>query len=458
MALPLENTVCARRPTPKAPLVDERSVAGDERSPQVATGRPSLWHNSVLAGVWPGPPSVVQSYRGFGMTETWWILVIALIGAVGGVGAAARYSLRGGRNLGTASQRTAYHALHIANLAAPALRGGLTAESVNRAVPYLRSLLGTTGLVVADTEAVLASDGVDAQHIELVRPHLLAVVAAERPQAVKLTCAQVGTCPLAAAVLVPIRIDGIVVGAIAGLDRSAPPALLRLSAEVAQFLSTQLELAELDSSKERAALAELRFLRAQISPHFVYNALTAIESYVRSDAERARRLLIGFADFTRYSFGTYDTWTTIAEELRLVDIYLDLERARFGERFQVDLRVAPETLAVQVPSLILQPVVENAFRHGLEPNGSGKLRIAVEDNDNEAHISIDDDGVGVDPAHLRRVLSGTSGDDSVGLRNVDERLRAAFGDNHGLVVETAVAAGTRVSMRIPKFSAGARVA
>jgi two-component system LytT family sensor kinase len=393
------------------------------------------------------------------VSTTSWILVLVVVAAGAGIAAIVRYAVSGGRNLGTASQRSAYEALRTANLAAPALRGGMGAEHLRRAVPHLRSLLGTPAVALADVEGVLVSEGLDAEHLGLLDAHLRRVLRAGRPEAIPaggLSCGRVG-CPVQTGAVVPLRVDGKVVGVLAALDVSAPAALLRLSDEVAQFVATQLELSELDRSRERAASAELRFLRAQISPHFVYNALTAIESYVRRDPDRARELLLDFADFTRYTFATYGTTTTVAEELRLVDIYLELERARFGDRFHVTLRVAPEVLSVELPSLILQPIVENALRHGLEPSRSGTLRITVEDGDSEAIISVDDDGVGVDPGRMRRILSGTGGEDGVGLRNVDERLRAVFGEEHGLVVDTAVGAGTRVSMRIPKFAAGVRV-
>ena len=117
--------------------------------------------------------------------------------------------------------------------------------------------------------------------------------------------------------------------------------------------------------------AELRALRAQISPHFVYNSLTAIASFVRTDPERARELLLEFADFTRYSFRRHGEFTTLAEELRSIERYLVLEQARFGDRLAVTLRVAPEVLPVAVPFLSLQPLVENAVRHGLERQGRG---------------------------------------------------------------------------------------
>ena len=245
------------------------------------------------------------------------------------------------------------------------------------------------------------------------------------------------------------------VGAIIALDSSAPASLLRLSGEVAEFVSTQLQLAELDRSRRRAVQFELRFLRAQISPHFIYNALTAIESFVRSDPDRARELLVQFADFIRYSFRSHGQFVTMAEEIRLVDTYLDLERARFGDRLEVTLRVAPEVLSVMLPPFVLQPLVENAVHHGLEPSGEpGHLEISIMDADTDAEISVEDDGVGADPGQIRRALAGTSDEEGVGLHNVDERLRTVFGDESRLTIETAPGAGTRVTVRIPKYHVG----
>jgi two-component system LytT family sensor kinase len=126
----------------------------------------------------------------------------------------------------------------------------------------------------------------------------------------------------------------------------------------------------------------------------VYNALTAIESFVRSDPERARDLLVGFAEFIRWSFREHSQYATLAEELRFVDTYLELERARFGDRLAVSLRVAPEVLPVRVPSLVLQPLVENAVRHGLERlTGTARLQISAEDGGHEAIVTVEDHGV-----------------------------------------------------------------
>ena len=202
-------------------------------------------------------------------------------------------------------------------------------------------------------------------------------------------------------------------------------------------------------------------MRAQISPHFIYNALNTIASFVRTDPDRARELILEFADFTRYSFRAAGQYTTLAEELRNIDRYLTLERARFGTALKVKLQVAPEVLNVVVPFLALQPLVENAVRHGFAGQSEGSVEIIARDEGSDCVITVEDDGVGMDPEILRAgpgdaLADGTGDAAHVGLTNVDHRLRAAFGNDYGLVVETAIGAGTKVVMRVPKFRSGVR--
>ena len=257
------------------------------------------------------------------------------------------------------------------------------------------------------------------------------------------------------AIASPLVIEDRVAGALVALTDQPTASLLRATEEVASWVSGQLELAELDESRHRLMRAEVRALRAQISPHFIYNSLGAIASFVRTDPDRARELLLEFADFTRYSFRQHGEFTTLAEELRSIERYLLLEQARFGDRLRVTLQVAPEVLGVSIPFLCLQPLVENAVQHGLESDaGGGHISIEARDADRECVIAIEDDGAGEDPERIRQVLAGDAGGDSVGLANVDERLRTTFGDEYGLVVETAPGAGTRVVVRVPKFAAG----
>ena len=261
------------------------------------------------------------------------------------------------------------------------------------------------------------------------------------------------------AVVVPLIASGEPAGALVVLTGSAVgPYLIRAADETSRFITTQLELADLDASRADLARAEVRALRAQISPHFIYNALTTIAAFVRSDPDRARELLLEFADFTRYSFRQAGEFTTLADELGNIEKYLTLERARFGDRLRIRWRIAPEVLGVVVPFLSIQPLVENAVRHGLagRPDG-GTVSVTAEDIGPDCVISVEDDGSGMDPELVGRHDEATGADhgaDHVGLGNVDDRLRAAFGEDYGLVVETAPDAGTKVIVRLPKFAPG----
>ena len=382
------------------------------------------------------------------------VLIIMFVSVAAGLSCAILFWKRSSRRV-AAPQRATYEVLHTASQAVSVLRDGLTPVTAVKAAPSLRHLLGTPTVAIADQTGLLACHGSD-QHAEALAVHLRDVVTTGRSQllsASDLGCGHGGDCLMRAGVAVPVSVDGAVIGVLAALGPSADAALMRTATEVARFVSTHLALAELDASRTRTVQAQLNFLRAQISPHFVYNALTAIESFVRSDPERARDLLVGFAEFIRWSFREHSQYATLAEELRFVDIYLELERARFGERLAVSLRVAPEVLPVRVPSLVLQPLVENAVRHGLvRLTGTARLQISAEDGGHEAVVTVEDHGIGVDPGQLADVLAGRTGGQSVGLRNVDERLRATFGNDHGLTIETGIGAGTKVTMRLPKFA------
>lgn len=357
------------------------------------------------------------------------------------------------------ADRATFRTLHTASLMTGALRTGLTEDSAERSVRHLHSLLPAPAVAVTDTERLLAWDGAAVVH----RGHagaLAASAVADGGTTVRqhrdFPCDD-AYCPIRTAVVSPLVVEERVVGTLQVFATGAPAGLVRATSEVAAWVSGQLELAELADSRARLVEAEVRALRAQISPHFVYNALNAIASFVRTDPDRARELLLDFADFTRYSFRRHGEYTTLEEELRSIERYLVLEQARFGDRLGVTLRIAPEVLPVTVPVLSLQPLVENAVRHGLSDKpGGGRITILAEDHDREAVISVEDDGVGEDPERVRRALAGDASMDSIGLGNVDERLRTAFGEEYGLVVETAPGAGTRVVVRVPKYAAGVR--
>ena len=359
--------------------------------------------------------------------------------------------------LGTEADRATFRTLHTASLAAPPLRAGLTPPAAERSVRFLKALLGAPAVALTDADRMLAWDGRFSHHVHQTTTLARSVVADGATSVAdkrEIPCDD-PKCPLRHVIVSPLTVEERVVGTLQVFAPSASAGLVRATTEVARWVSSQLELAELDASRTRLMEAEVRALRAQISPHFIYNSLSAIASFVRTDPERARELLLEFADFTRYSFRRHGEFTTLAEELRSVETYLVLEKARFGDRLQVTLRVAPEVLPVTVPFLCLQPLVENAVRHGLEGKaGDGRITIIAEDFDRECVISIEDDGLGEDPERVRRALANDASTDSIGLGNVDERLRTTFGDDYGLVVETAPGAGTKVIVRVPKYAPG----
>jgi two-component system, LytTR family, sensor kinase len=361
------------------------------------------------------------------------------------------------REFGSPVDRETYDTLHTASLAAQHLRDGLTPQGASKAVKHLRAMLGTKAIALCDNASTLAWEGAGTHHREQVWRHASDVLASGRTVVLDAKDVACGdpTCPIRTAVLAPVISDERVVAALCAYGPSASAGLVRATEEVAGWVSTQVELAELGRQRSRATEAELRALRAQISPHFIYNSLAAIASFVRTDPDRARDLLLEFADFTRYSFRSGGAFTTLAEELGNIEHYLALEQARFGDRLQISLLVAPEVLSVLVPFLAIQPLVENAVRHGLESKeGVGHVTITASNLGSEAGIVVEDDGVGTDAETMRRVLAGEPDGDSVGLGNVDARLRQVYGDDYGLVVETGVGAGTRVSFRVPKYAPG----
>jgi two-component system LytT family sensor kinase len=390
------------------------------------------------------------------------VVVVGVVAAL--VVALTARVVRRRRDFGSTADRATFETLHTASLAAPSLREGLTASGAQRAAKHLRTLLGTPAVALVDAGGHgLAWEGAGARHAVDVGRHGAQVLASGQAAVASGESVAVGErarcddpdCPVRTAVVAPIVSGDTVVGALLAYGGQPSAGLVRATSEVARYVSSQVALAEVDRERTRAMEAELRALRAQISPHFVYNSLAAIASFVRTDPERARDLLLEFADFTRYAFRRGGEFTTLADELSNVERYLRLEQARFGERLQISLLIAPEVLSVQVPFLVVQPLVENAVRHGLAGrSGTGHIVITAQDAGAEAVLAVEDDGVGSDPEVVRAVLSGESSGDSVGLGNVDARLRQVFGDAHGLVVETAVGAGTKVTLRIPKFAPG----
>ncbi|WP_245931794.1 histidine kinase [Actinokineospora auranticolor] len=346
--------------------------------------------------------------------------------------------------------------------AAPELRNGLTEQAADQATTELRQMLKCVAVGISDAQGRLLSwDGAANEHYDDLAESIVDSVRhghRAHIQHENLQCRRRGSCPMRTAVIVPLIIDGQVEGALVVVGGVDGKRLLRATDEVAHFLCIQLELAKLDESKQQLARAETRALRAQISPHFIYNTLNTISSLIRTDPEQSRELLQDFAAFTRYSFRTSGLFATLADELSNIDRYLTIECARYGERLSVRLRIAPEVQSVVVPFLVLQPLVENAVRHGIAKKpGGGTVSVFAHDNGNEALITVEDDGVGMDADRLFEDLRDAHKTGShVGVGNINHRMRQVFGDDYALMVETAPGAGMKITLRVPKYFPGVR--
>ena len=195
-----------------------------------------------------------------------------------------------------------------------------------------------------------------------------------------------------------------------------------------------------------AAAAELSALRAQINPHFLFNSLNSIAQLISADPVRAEVCVERLAEIFRYLLRSENrTFVSLDEELAIADAYLDIERARFGDKLRVDFLVADEIRQAMVPTLILQPLIENAVRHGISRKpGGGSVTIQATGNGEEVRLVIADTGVGLDRSPEECLVAG------VGLRNVHDRLAVLFGEEFAPKMESNRGAGTRVEMRIPQ--------
>lgn len=203
------------------------------------------------------------------------------------------------------------------------------------------------------------------------------------------------------------------------------------------------ELREQEFSK-LATEAELRALRAQINPHFLFNALTTISYLIKTAPDKANDTLMRLTKLLRGVLRSTDEFLTLGEEIALVESYLEIERARFEERLVVTIDVPDNLKDLKIPSLILQPLVENAIKHGISPKKEGgNIGIKAEKAGGFLVLSVDDTGNGVRFDDLRRQR-----EQRIGLNNVEERLRLYFNDHASLKIESRIGSGTNVRIRI----------
>ena len=230
---------------------------------------------------------------------------------------------------------------------------------------------------------------------------------------------------------------------------------IRFASGLSELLSTQYELADMEKQKDLLVKAEYKVLQSQINPHFIFNSLNTISSFIREKPSEARELLIALSTYFRNSIETRDGLVSIYEEMEYVDAFLQLVKARFGDRLDISINI-PEELDYMVPCLIVQPIVENAVIHGAMKRKNGKVSITINEIGKGIRISIGDNGYGIPKDIIELLEDDEISDDSIGLANVDRRLRYIYGEENGLDI-LSTSYGTIVNINIKRDQVSAMV-
>jgi len=218
--------------------------------------------------------------------------------------------------------------------------------------------------------------------------------------------------------------------------------------ELASLLSTQIELYKLNKLAEGVQAAELKALRAQIHPHFFFNALNTISCFCRTDPMKAKNLILDLSNYFRKTLKRDEDFVTLKEEIELIESYLHIEQARFGPRLKVYFNIPVEILNFKIPVFLLQPLVENSIKHGIhDKKDGGCVYINAENTTENIIFEVSDTGVGMEPKKYEEVITKWPG---IGLKNVNDRLKLLYGPQYGVDIKSVYNEGTQIKIIIPK--------
>ena len=350
--------------------------------------------------------------------------------------------------------------LEIADLTLPYFRKGLNQESAQKAAEIIQKMSHVAAVSITNTEQIIAYVGLGADHHFCGQPILTeanhqALNTGKPFQAIsemEIHC-QHPICPLRSAIAVPLCPDGKTIGVLILYRAQRGKSVMdeTLAEGLGKLFSTQLELADLEHQKELSVAAEIRALQAQIQPHFLFNTLNTIVSLIRSQPEKAREVLIFLGEFLRHNMRHGVSLHSVREECEHVQAYLAIEEARFGDKLKVNMDIEAGTDSFLLPPLVLQPLVENAVRHGLLPKeNGGTVSIHIQLERDGLDIKVQDDGIGISSYKLRDIIEGDQGDLAeigIGLKNVHQRLIRLYG--RGLQIDSTLDEGTVISFRVP---------
>jgi len=350
--------------------------------------------------------------------------------------------------------------LGIANETLPYLRKGLKTESASKVAHIIWKRSDAIAVAITDKMNVLAFRGVGESHHEAGKPIITRATRESlqyNESRILESKADIGCpvegCPLQAAIVVPLTLKGQAAGTLKFYYSSREKLTeshISVAEGLAKLLSTQLELSEIDRQTELAVQAELKALQAQINPHFMFNTLNTIAMFCRTKPGKARELLIKFDDFFRKSLERPGLLVSFKEELDYVNSYLVFEKARFGKSLQVSQHIDPLALNIRLPALTVQPLVENAVKHGTPADRVLTVNVKAEVTDSEMVVEVKDNGIGIKAQDMDKIFQPGFGKGiGVGLHNVNERLKNLYGQEYGLKVMSAQGTGTIVVLRVP---------
>ncbi|ATY84315.1 sensor histidine kinase [Kyrpidia spormannii] len=361
-------------------------------------------------------------------------------------------------------------ALRVAEQTLPQLRRGLSYDTAEVIARFLLHELDVAAVSLTDREKVLAHEGLGRDHhgpgtgirTEAGSAALRTGTIQVAPNRAALGCSQ-PSCPLAAAIMVPLRRSGETIGLVNLMFRH--PQQLRaadiaLAEGLGRLISHQLDAIFAEEMRELLRQSQLRHLQAQIEPHFLFNTLNLIGGLIRVNPPLARHIVVQLGNFVRMNLrAARYPLIPLAQELQHLRAYLEIVKARFADQLTVFLDVDESLVdGVQIPPLTLQPLVENAVKHGVRSRAvRGRVGVFVRAEGGDLVIEVQDNGTGVDPVLLPRLgvmpierEDGTGG----GLYNVNQRLIGLLGPGAALQFDQALEGGLRVRFRLPRIAQG----
>src|SRR5476649_1913318 len=348
--------------------------------------------------------------------------------------------------------RQAKLALDIANKTLPYFRN-INAESLATICGIIREDINADAVAITDTKNILAYVGVGAEQYNIGHETLsdITKLTLEKGKiTIKNNDEMHRTPQIHSLIIIPLWEKGVVTGSLKIYYCHAHRitySLKVMAVGLSQIISTQMEVSRAEQLREMANKAEMRALQSKINPHFLFNALNAISSSIRVRPDTARQLIINLSRYLRYNLELNDELIDLRKELHQVQDYIAIEQARFGSKLTVIYDI-DDDISVRIPSLLIQPLVENAIVHGIQPcSGKGVVVIAVKHSGGNIKVSVKDTGHGINQETIERVAANEMPGNKIGLLNVHHRVSLLYGQ--GLQIRR-LEPGTEISFLITR--------